>query len=49
MRREDAVLWIFALLLLAAVAATVLLAPRRSRHGYGAAEDQGTGTYAALT
>ena len=49
MKRDDALLWIVALLLLAAVAVTILFAPRRSRHGYGESGGQDRGMYVFIT
>ena len=36
MRRDDLVIWLLMAALLAGILLTILFAPRRSRHGYGA-------------
>ena len=43
MKREDALLWLLALLLALAIVVTILWTPRGSRHGYGSLLPAGTG------
>lgn len=47
MKRDDLLIWLLVAVFLAAVAATLIFAPVKSRHGYGEVFPEGSGVRTA--